>query len=306
MATGGIFTLITNDGKQDRMLMATAFLSSRLAAIRVARAQNDATKDDTTPTLLDIERTHVLFTNAHFKPFAAIGFEYLKVTPQSGGTTTLADGNKVLFNIPQFGDFFHDMALHVVLSAPTLTVTGGTAASDTPAVRWATYPGERLCERVRFEVNGNPLDEYYSEAYCFHHLFNVAPNKVVGYNRLVGQENPLQGYVQQPNWANSQQLPNSYRLGQQVFIGAQTPKAAPTGLEVWVPLLFWFNRDVRLSIPSVAIPYGQRYIEVTLAAPSKLVNLVPRGTGTWASPNATLSAPNVTTVELYINNILKI
>ena len=29
MATGGIFQLITNDGRQDRMLMATALLNSR-------------------------------------------------------------------------------------------------------------------------------------------------------------------------------------------------------------------------------------------------------------------------------------
>ncbi len=30
---------------------------------------------DPTPTLVDIERTHILFINAHFKPFAAIGYE---------------------------------------------------------------------------------------------------------------------------------------------------------------------------------------------------------------------------------------
>ena len=78
MATGGIFQLITNDGKQDRMLMASALLKSRIeAASKMRRNRGDA---DDTPTLYDIERTHILFTNAHFKPFAAIGFEYNKVT----------------------------------------------------------------------------------------------------------------------------------------------------------------------------------------------------------------------------------
>jgi hypothetical protein len=71
MATGGIFQLITNDGKQDRMLMASALLKQRIDA---ARSKREASGDaDTTPTLFDIERTHILFTNAHFKPFAAIG-----------------------------------------------------------------------------------------------------------------------------------------------------------------------------------------------------------------------------------------
>jgi hypothetical protein len=63
MATAGIFTLITNDGKQDRMLMATELLKRRLKSIKQARAA--AGLKDTTPTLLDIERTHVLFMNAH-------------------------------------------------------------------------------------------------------------------------------------------------------------------------------------------------------------------------------------------------
>ena len=94
MATGGIFTIITNDGKQDRMLMATALLHDRLASIynqklMANRMVNPGIKDDDVanlPSLLDIEKTHILFTNAHFKPFAAIGFEYNKVRPTSGTT----------------------------------------------------------------------------------------------------------------------------------------------------------------------------------------------------------------------------
>lgn len=73
MATGGIFQIITNDGKQDRMLMATALLHDRLDKIwRVKKALNPGLKDDDVrvlPSLIDIEKTHILFTNAHFKPY---------------------------------------------------------------------------------------------------------------------------------------------------------------------------------------------------------------------------------------------
>jgi hypothetical protein len=69
MATGGIFTIITNDGKQDRMLMATALLHDRLDRIwRYKKSQNPSAADDDVsvlPSLLDIEKTHILFTNAH-------------------------------------------------------------------------------------------------------------------------------------------------------------------------------------------------------------------------------------------------
>lgn len=75
-----------------------------------------------------------------------------------------------------------------------------------------------------------------------------------------------------------------------------------------IPLLFWCNRDVRLSVPSVAIPYGQRFIKVKLATGDKLCNLVPRGTGDWTDANigGSLNYDNMLkTIELYINNILK-
>ena len=100
MSTGGIFTIITNDGKQDRMLMATAFLHDRLTAINAKNLKdNGGSPNDlqNLPTLLDIERTHVLFTNAHFKPFAAIGFEYNNVRSTSGNPSF---GQPVQFSIP--------------------------------------------------------------------------------------------------------------------------------------------------------------------------------------------------------------
>ena len=83
--------------------MATSLLKKRLHLIESAR-RADPSITDSTPTLVDIEKTHILFTNAHFKPFAAIGFEYNKVRASSGSTNL---GSTVQFSIPQFGDFFH-------------------------------------------------------------------------------------------------------------------------------------------------------------------------------------------------------
>ena len=78
--------------------------------------------------------------------------------------------------------------------------------------------------------------------------------------------------------------------------------------EMLIPLLFWCNRDIRLAVPSVAIPYGQRFIKVKLASGDKLVNLVPRGAnaGLWSDANVGgyLTYDNMLkTIELYINNI---
>lgn len=308
MATGGIFTIITNDGKQDRMLMATALLHERLRAINIFKqSQNGGAADalQNLPTLLDIEKTHVLFTNAHFKPFAAIGFEYNKVKPTSGNPTL---GQTIQFSIPQFGDFFHDICGHVTLVQPTLNSTA-TANYDAPLMRWCNFPGERLFQKVQQEVNGNPLDEYTFHATNMHRYYRVAPNKYVGWQRCMGQEEGSRGYVDQPTWTFNGVASSSItsRVGASVYTGAQTPtgqklQTAAGNLELFIPLLFWYNKDVRLAVPSVAIPYGQRFINIELATLAQLVNLYPRGAGTWASPQGSLSedTPTLQSIELYI------
>lgn len=291
MATAGIFTLITNDGKQDRMLMATELLKRRLRSIKQARA--GAGLKDTTPTLLDIERTHVLFMNAHFKPFAAIGFEYHRVNPDSGGATL---GGEVRFSIPQFGDFFNDMALYVRFNQAVYTpVETDPAGQD--VFRYCEYPGERLLKKVKFDVNGNPLDEYTSTVYNFHRQFLVPTDKLDAWKRLVGQEVPQEAYLQQETLSQ----PKS-RVKLQVCNGYQTPRGEHPALTLMVPLLFWFNKDPRLAVPSVSIPYGQRFLNLTLATSQELIELVtPPGAG--GADTGTVPELSISEICLFINNI---
>jgi hypothetical protein len=58
MAAAGVFKLIANDGKADRMIMATELLNQRIKDVMCMRASEGML--DPTPTLVDIERTHIL------------------------------------------------------------------------------------------------------------------------------------------------------------------------------------------------------------------------------------------------------
>lgn len=318
---------------------------------------------DLTPTLLDVEQTHIVFLNAHFKPFAAIGYEYNKVQVQAGSPQL---GGNVTFSIAQFGDFFSDMVVHASLSAVSasagladlVAANGGSApvnvaasatgftsyrvvsyagvelvpsatfalaqstASVVDYVRYCDYPGQRLMKKTKFDVNGNPLDEYTSDSLVFHQKFHVAPNKSLAWDRCVGQEVPVDAW--------SEPLGNGTRKALQMLNGAQTPKASQPALDLWVPLIFWFNTDPRLAIPSVSIPYGQRFISVEFASQAELVYNAPgaylektvvadaggagsdmsattgRSTVVTKVPlqgNGALSAQSLDKLELYVNNI---
>jgi hypothetical protein len=105
--------------------------------------------------------------------------------------------------------------------------------------------------------------------------------------RCVGQEVPKQAYSDLSSTSGSSKYPahvtnllnvngtaaasapvsatNTARKLITVVDGAQTPKVLQPALDMWIPLLFWFNKDPKLSVPSVSIPLtvhrGKQYTE---------------------------------------------
>lgn len=379
------------------MIMATKLLNQRIKDVMTARSKSG--NADVTPTLVDLERTHILYVNAHFKPFAAIGYEYNKVTAQNGSNNL---GTGVTFSIPQFGDFFHDMVCRIRLSAvqansasipvrvngtlstPSIypqdgydktgnvnnalsyrlvDINGNDVTNNATyrnLVRYCEYPGNRLFKLVKFDVNGNPLDQYDQMVPTMLEKFCVPTHKRVGHDRLIGQEVPITGYksissatvidpdtntpinissfskgqsnqtvglfnsaavtlpstVSAPLSSSSTSFDVSRELVNYVN-GPQTPKPIQPPLEIWNKLRFWFNDDVRLSIPSVSIPFGQRYISIEMTGQSdllyehpsifvKAINDTNDAESVSYTPYFTINGMadiTVENIELYINNI---
>ena len=295
MSTGGIFQLVSNDGRMDQLLLASQLLRDNIATVKARRAA--AGEADTNPTLADIERSHVLFVNAHHKPYAAIAFQYFKV---SAPNPTF--GSDVNVSIPQYGDFFSDMVANIVVRAPTTSLTGTTSdVADVPIYRHCDYPGERIFDQVAFEVNSNPIDSYTSESYVMHRQFNVPNDKLVAWKSCMGQEVPSKST---PAFGATAVAPSGMRLIQDVYSGYQTYKAAHNDLVLWVPLLFWFNQDVSLAFPSVSVPYGQRFITFSITQAANIYRCILNPASTTANlTNPTLSTPQISTFDLYINNL---
>lgn len=289
MPTGGIFQIINNDSKQEKIIYGTEVLNQRLLEVAQGRAEMGM---DPVPTLADVEETHYLLTNAHFKPIVAIAIEYTRTN--SNGTNNF--NSTIQLPIMYFGDFYHDMCIHMVVDAPTVTVTTAPTGSEVPGVRFCDYPGERICQEVSFNVNGNVLDKYVAEDYVMFRQFKLQPNKKIAYDRCMGQEVPEEAY--------SDDATDAVRRWKiQVADGAQTPKAggSQAALELYIPLLFWFNTDVRLAIPAVSIPNGDRRIELKTCTEAQLVQHQERSdTG---SPVSAVDSLNISTCELIVNNL---
>lgn len=182
----------------------------------------------------------------------------------------------------QFGDFFHDMVVHVQL-------TGLTVGPTSQQVRYCEFLGHNLFQLVQFEVNGNLIDYYDYDLYNFHWNFFInGTKKQRAWNNCVGQENPeIAILTQNP-------LVDEYREAKYILNGPQTPKVTHPVVDMWIPLLFWFNKDPRLMIPSVSIPYGQRFIYITFAQAAQIAQ---------GLPTLDFTAPQITAADLWINNI---
>lgn len=301
MSNSGTYQLLVNDGQQDGLLNQKKLLQNNL--LKAARMRARRGDKDPYPTLRDVQQTHVLFTKANWKPFAPLTSDYV-VSNASAGTQAL--GSQVTMEIPNYGDFFSDLHVRIVLAQPTLTVDAGVADQDAPAMRWCEYPGERLLESVELTIVNNRLDNLTYEDYAVYRKTKLQKDKEDAWKRMMGQEIPHTGYGRQVDWAGSGAAPDASRVQHKVCNGLQTPSAQKSGeVELLIPILMWFS-DVRTAIPGIALPHGQRFLTLRLAASEKLVSLVPRGNGSWSAPNGTLSQVQLSEMQLVSNNLFTV
>jgi len=275
---------------------------------------------------------------------------FIGASDQATSVTAQVSGSNAT---PANGQYTRYTYNYVDASGALVNQTTGTPQNFT---RYVEYPGQALFPVVNFNVNGNPLDEYTSDAVIFYQKFRVAPGKLTGWKRLMGQEVPVDAYsdlvcisgattynAEASNLllaaggaapASAVNNADTCREAAKICNGPQTPQATQPALDLWIPLLFWFNLDCRLSIPSVAIPYGQRFINVAFNAQNNLVQAAPGNlylqltvenftntTGTSAGSGISAyrrtvtrqpviigasvvsTAQTINTFELYINNI---
>lgn len=316
MSQGNIFVLMINDGTSDQYLYAYQALINRInttkqGAINDCITQMDAyysdyTNANTNPgwsderiaynankqqfcapaadgvdILQQMRKTHNIFINNTYKPCAAMAFTYLKATEKEGNAQF---GNTISYKIPQAGIWVHDMVLHVRLS--------GLSVKNAPdKVKYAEWLGHRLMNNVEFQINQTTLVNYGPEEYNAYYNFTVPPNKKAGWLRSIGQEQATMGYLS-PDPVN-----NEFREYKRYGYGPQTLKSVHPDVDLWIPLIFWFNRDLTTAFPNGIIPYGTVKISVTFGAIDDLVATVNYGGG------GDYNAPTITAADLYINHI---
>ena len=133
-------------------------------------------------------------------------------------------GSRVSFQITRNGDLIHRVYFYGVIKN----------TSTTAAVALVPNFGQKLLKTIELEIGGQRIDKHYSEWLYIWNELSLPVGKRDGYNVMVG--------------ANSR--------------NTSTKLAASASYELYVPLEFWFCRNVGLALPLIALQYHEVKINI--------------------------------------------
>ena len=131
-------------------------------------------------------------------------------------------GSRVSFQITRNGDLIHRVYFYGKIAA-----TGGNVAL-------VPNFGHKLLKTIELEIGGQRIDKHYSEWLYIWNELSLPVGKRDGYNVMVGA--------------------NERNLSTKLTTGAK--------YELYVPLEFWFCRNVGLALPLIALQYHEVKINI--------------------------------------------
>ena len=296
MSVGGVYKLISNNGIQDKLIMATDQLMERINSISMEKIKGLKIKypnktdkellsmeENWTPTLNTIEKTHSVFINSSFKPFVAMAHEYSRTPPNKG---VARFGNTFSFTLPIIGEFVNDVVMYIKLS-------GLKQGNPDVRVRYVEFLGHKLMKKVVFKVQNHKFDEYGADEMNAYWQYKVPQHKEQGYLRNIGQEIPKLGYL------TADPVNDEVREYRWFGDGPQTFKKEHVEVEMWIPILFWF-KDIKTALPNFILPMSQTDIDVTLEEAENLISY-----NNIAGPGGPLEyvLPTISDCCLYVNHL---
>jgi hypothetical protein len=151
-------------------------------------------------------------------------------------------GQTVYCQISRNGDLIHRTYLEVKVPKIDTFVYEPLNTGGTP--RYVNYLGLKLIKQVTIEIGGQQIDKHYSDWLYIWNELSLPYGKKHGWNTMVGAD------------------------------GDNTSSVAPTGFSatndatdgsiktLFVPLEFWFCRNIGLALPLIALQYHEVKIKI--------------------------------------------
>jgi hypothetical protein len=150
-------------------------------------------------------------------------------------------GSSVSVLITRNGDLIHRIYFNGKIKNSS---AASTTAGETNSVALVPYFGQRLLKTIELEIGGQKIDKHYSEWLYIWNELSMTSGKKDGYRLMVGGDAKNRSILLRPE--------EKY--------------------EVYVPLEFWFCRNVGLALPLIALQYHEVKINITYASQAEMVD----------------------------------
>lgn len=301
MSQGAIYNIISGSEAQDKFMDAMDIMKNVLirqmllkgAPLQEYITQNINTKqfefknDDYRflssfqnyiPTMSFLDNSVALFLNYSYKPFAAVAQEYNTVRP-----SIPTWNNELTVDINKYGQFLTDCVVHV-------RIDGLEATDSRDRVRYINHPGHRIFDRVQFKIDNKVVDEYEAETYNQHYYREVPFDKRKAWERLMGQ---------QDEWSTQltpDPLNDLFSTKKTYSNGAQTFKQKQGSLDLWIPLLFFFN-NYEQALPLYMLNWGKIQFTFKITDPKNIISFADFGGG------GGFTVPKISIFEVHCSNL---
>ena len=177
----------------------------------------------------------ITFFKVVYRRHTNFAIEAIQQTPT--GSNSL--GSRASFQITRNGDLIHRVYFNGKIK------NDNAVSATTNNVALVPNFGQRLLKTVELEIGGQRIDKHYSEWLYIWNELSLPMGKRSGYNTMVGANN----------------------------VNLCTKLAGGDSYELYVPLEFWFCRNVGLALPLIALQYHEVKINVEYESAANLVDV---------------------------------
>ena len=186
----------------------------------------------------------ITFFKVVYRRHTNFAIEAIQQTPSGRNTF----GSRVTYQITRNGDLIHRLYFSGKITNKSVEATPPAASSgaafDQNNIALVPNVGQKLLKSVELEIGGQRIDKHYSEWLYIWNELSLPVGKRYGYNTMVG--------------ANDHNL--------------CTKLAAGASQQLYVPLEFWFCRNVGLALPLIALQYHEVKVNIEYEEAAKLVD----------------------------------
>lgn len=154
-------------------------------------------------------------------------------------------GRRATCLISRNGDLVSRMYLQVTL--PAVPVAGGKH------FRWLDKLGHLLIRSVEMEIGGSRIDRHYSDWFEIYNQLTMPAGLRAAYKKMIGDVPELTRVV---GTRTGTTTVYSYPFASDAASNGMAPYT------LYIPLIFWFNRNPGLALPLIALQYHECKINI--------------------------------------------